>query len=176
MRRCTTILLMSFLLALASNALAEPAEAMGSRPPLGSRARQLMLKFKLLRDSPNTPLASSLDHNRRQWELLSPDERDQFRRTAVAFLRKRPAEQEKLLERYSRLIQMSAEQRQAYQQRSRWLQAVVATLSERQRAELNKLPLEQRARRIIELRDRLVREGKLVLAPTTRPTTAPAGN
>ena len=134
-----------------------------SAPPLGSRARQLTLKFRLLRESAGTELASALDHNRQEWELLSPDQRDQFRRTAVAFLQKNPAQQDKLLEHYAQFIEMSEQKREAYQRRAQWLQAVVATLTPEQREQLERLPLAQRAQRLVALRDQLVREGKLVL-------------
>lgn len=141
------------------------------RPPAGSIAAQLRLKQILLAEQQGTTLATTLRHNRRQWESLSPEQRDHYRRVAVAFLRENPEKQRELIERYDRFIKMSAERRQAYRQREQWLKVVVASFTPRQRDELRNMPAEQRARQLIARRDELVRQGKLTLEePTTQPT------
>jgi len=142
-------------------------------PPPGSIASQLRLKFRLMRIN-NGTLASSLDHNRKEWQDLLPDEREQYRREAVAFLRKSPEERDELLQRFEKLLNMSAERRDAYRRRAKWLQAVIETLTPAQRQELEKLTPTARARRLIEIRDELVRQGKLKLEEPTDSASAPA--
>ena len=144
-------------------------------PPPGSIASQLRLKFRLMRINSGT-LASSLDHNRTEWLNLLPDEREQYRREAVAFLKKSPEERSKLLQRFEKLLKMSAERRQAYRRRAKWLKAVIETLTPAQGQQLEKLTPTARARRLIEIRDELVRRGKLKLEEpaTTSATGAPA--
>ena len=171
---------------LAGGALADNgASELLHRPPSGSIARQLRLKFQLMRESSGT-LAAALSHNREAWERLSPEQRDRFRRRAYAFLQKDPRQQQRLLDDFEKFIKMSADQRVAYRQRAEWLNAVVASLTDSQRQQLLNLPPLERARRLIALRDELVRQGRLKLdvsvpkpapasSPLKEPTTQPAG-
>ena len=149
---------------------ASPAGAI--RPAKGSVAAQLALQYKLQAAGDGLSLAAALDHSRDAWESLSPDEREKFRKVALAILRKDPAEQEELLAHYEKLIKMSAERQKAYERRAAWLKAVLDTLSEDEKKQLLAMPPRDRAARLIELRDKLVAEGKLVLKePDTQPAT-----
>ncbi|MFP3936938.1 MAG: DUF3106 domain-containing protein [Phycisphaerae bacterium] len=173
MRKLTgTILLIVFVgLGLASRLCAQGDSDALRRPPAGSIAAQLRLKQKLLAEQQGTTLAATLRHNRRQWESLSPEQRDHYRRVAVAFLRENPDKQRELIEHYDEFIKMSAERRQAYRQRERWLKVVVASFTPRERDELRNMPADERARRLITRRDKLVEQGKLKLEePTTQPS------
>ncbi|MFW6066439.1 MAG: hypothetical protein ACOC9S_06420, partial [Planctomycetota bacterium] len=82
-----------------------------------------------------------------------------------------PDKQRELIEHYDEFIKMSAERRQAYRQRERWLKVVVASFTPRERDELRNMPADERARRLITRRDKLVEQGKLKLEePTTQPS------
>jgi len=140
-------------------------------PPKGSLAAQLRLRLRLeMAGGPS--LAASMDHNRQEWELLTPEQREQFRQYAVAFLKKNAAEQEQLIQSYSAFLSLNAQKREAFRRRAQWVKAVVGTFSPAQRQELTRMPSLDRAKALIARRDELVRQGKLVL---DEPTTAPVG-
>ena len=129
--------------------------------PLGSVARQVHLKLRIMRLADGTSLAAALRHSRQAWESLSPDEREQYRREARAFLQKPADEQQRLLVHYETLIRMSAAKRDAYRRRARWLAVVVASFTDPQRAEMQRLPPKQRAQRLLARKAELIRQGKL---------------
>jgi len=155
------------------------AGGQSDRPILGkasgaSVSRQLMLKYRLRKIADGT-LTASLDHNRQEWRRLSADQRDRYRRDALAFLGKSDDEQRKLLAQYEKLARLSARKRRAYQHRAKWLKVVVASFSPAELKALRDLPPRRRARRLLERRDELVRYGKLILEPEKTPAaTAPA--
>jgi len=176
MRLLKTALTVLVLAALSGAALADGPDAT-RRSPRGSIARQLLLKYRLDRIAEGT-LVSSLNHNRREWKLLSPDQREQYRNEARAFLAKSPQEQKRLVKHFEKVVKLSAEKRIAYRRRAKWLKVVVASFTPQQRRKLGTLSPQERARRILARRDELVREGKLsfgdpkarpAIAPTTRP-------
>ncbi|HUT60856.1 MAG TPA: DUF3106 domain-containing protein [Phycisphaerae bacterium] len=148
-----------------------------SRPPAGSIAAQLRLAAKL-RAIKGPTLAAALDHNRAEWEALSPDERSRFREHAVAFLNESPEQQERLLEQYRRLIQMSAERREEYRRTAKWLAVVAESFTAAERQALLQMPPEKRARVILERKAELIRRGVLPREPegplTGTPATMPA--
>ncbi|MHC4984001.1 MAG: DUF3106 domain-containing protein [Planctomycetota bacterium] len=141
-------------------------------------ATQLKLKRRLLKDVGKGGLAKTLAHVQEEWESLTPDQRRQFRRQALAFLHKTDEQQEDLLRRYDKLIEMTAERREKYRQRAKWLAAVVKWLEENDPDRIDELkqmrPLD-RAGELIELRDKLVRENKISpQEPATRPADEPS--
>ena len=154
---------------------AEPSGDIGTdlltRPPRGSLAAQLRLKLSLQMSSGGGSLVASLDHNRHEWQMLSPEQRERFRGMAVAFLDKDPKEQERLLQRYSDFLALNKTKREQYKARARWVRAVVATFTIEQRKQLEAMSSVERARAIIARRNELVRQGKLRIDP---PTTRPA--
>lgn len=154
--------------AAAQNAIGRDTSPL--KPPRGSVARQLMLRYRLEKIA-NGTLTASLDHNRTQWERFSPEQRERYRDEALAFLKANPAQQEKLVAHYEKLMELSARRREKYRRTAEWIQAVVATLSEEQRAELLQMSAERRARILRERRDELIRAGELTIDP---PATAPA--
>jgi hypothetical protein len=178
-----TLHILSFALPgilLAQMALAE-GEALAvsgglNEPPVGSRAGQLRLKFQLQTATSGGTLAASIDHNQQEWKLLSPDQRELFRKQAVAFLDKNPGEQEKLMKHYSDFLALSKDKREEYRRRSEWLKVVVASFSEEEKAHLEKMLPADRAKMLITRRDEMVRAGKLKLdSPATQPaSTQPA--
>ena len=153
-------------------ALAQPAGDKDAR--WGSVARQLMLKHRLQKIATAT-LASSLDHNRRRWESLSPDQREQYRRDALAFEKKSVEDQEKLIKQYDKLIKLPPDKREAYRRRARWLKVVAASFTAEQRRQLMALPPDQRARELLERKAHLIREGKLKDDAATAPRKGPQG-
>jgi len=157
-------------------ALADDADGSGlTRPPAGSIARQLRLKMKLHRITPGGSLVAALKHNRQEWESLTPDQRGRFRKSFLAFLHKSEAEQEKILTHYEKLFKMTAERRDAYRQRAKWLAVVVESFTPAERAALQKMTPDDRARKILARKALLIKQGKLPGgAPTTAPSTAPA--
>jgi hypothetical protein len=142
-----------------------------TRPPRGSLAAQLRLKLSL-QMSGGTSLAASMNHNRLDWEVLSPEQRERFRGMAVAFLNKDPKEQETLLRRYSDFLSLDKQKREEYRTRADWVRAVVASFTPQERKNLASMSSMDRAKALIARRDELVSQGKLKVA--TSPTTAPA--
>lgn len=141
------------------------------RPPRGSLAAQLRLKLSL-QMSGGTSLAASLDHNRQEWEMLTPEQRERFRGIAVAFLDKDPKEQEKLLRSYSAFLSLNKQKREAYRIRAEWVRVVVASFTPEQRKQLASMSSMDRAKALIARREELRSQGKL--PPTTQPTPPPA--
>ncbi len=142
-----------------------------TRPPRGSLAAQLRLKLSL-QMSGGTSLAASLDHNRQEWEMLTPEQRERFRGIAVAFLDKDPKEQEKLLRSYSAFLSLNKQKREAYRIRAEWVRVVVASFTPEQRKQLASMSSMDRAKALIARREELISQGKR--PPTTQPTTPPA--
>ena len=60
----------------------------------------------------------------------------------------------------------------AYQQRANWLKVVMGTFTAKQRSALERLGLDQRAKRIVQRKGELVAEGRLEL---DEPTSMPDG-
>ncbi len=141
-----------------------------TRPPRGSLAAQLRLKLSL-QMAGGVSLAATLDNNREQWRMLSPDQRERFREYVVSFLKKDAGDQERILKSYSAFLSLTKQKREAYRRRARWVQAVVATFTPDEREELRRMSSVDRAKALITRRDKLVREGKLVL---DEPASAPA--
>ena len=164
------------VMALASaSAPADEGRSSLTKPPAGSIAAQLRLKMKLHRITSGS-LAASLKHNRREWESLTPDQRGRFRKSFLAFLHKSPGQQEKLLVHYEALFKMTAERREAYRQRAKWLDVVVRSFTPEQRQALQEMPPDDRARKILARKAELLKQGRLeVDAPTSAPASAPAG-
>jgi Protein of unknown function (DUF3106) len=150
------------------------------RSPRGSLARQKLLKLKLQRIA-GGPLETALKHNREAWEGLTPDQRQVYRESFLAFLKRSPEKQDELLKRYETLFSMSAERRMAYRRRAEWLAVVAASFTEAQREELRKMAPDERARRIVDRKRELIREGRLIESasesqPSSAPTSAPASS
>lgn len=186
MRRIAIIL--SLAVAAASGSAMAQAQALArqpqpqdepalSRPPRGSIAGQLLLQARLKKAmSDGTTLAASLDHNRSQWDALSPDQRSRFRQEALAFLKESPQEQQRLLRHYEKLIALSADRQERYRQTAEWLRTVNASFTAAERQQLLEMPPDQRAKALLERKAELIRQGKLsaetaATAPTTRPAT-----
>jgi len=136
---------------------------------------QLSLKQRLAKVLGEEGLSGSLDHARLEWSRLTADQKDQMRAQALAFLKKGPQEQERLLAHYDQLVRMTAERREAYRQRAEWLKAAIDWLQANDPGRIEQMKAmntEQRAEAMVELRERLLREGKIVLpgpeAPATR--------
>lgn len=142
------------------------------KPPSGSVAAQLRLKF-LLKAQAEGSLLAAINHSRQDWENLSPDERDQYRRNVLAFLNKSPEDQEKLLQHYDELVRLSAEKKAQYTRRAAWLKAVVERMTPEERKALLNMTPEDRARALVEKRDQLRRQG-VILESASSPATAPA--
>jgi hypothetical protein len=161
-------------LALAATAVAEADDSAALRkPPMGSVAAQLRIKAKIKAQQEGMTLASAINHNRQEWDGLSPDQREDYRGKVYAFLKENPEKQEELLKHYDELIHMSAQKRQQYEERAKWLKAVVDSMTADERKTLLDMTPENQARALIERRDKMIREGKLA-APATKPATAPS--
>ena len=163
----------------ASAAQAGDETAVTRRPPKGSLARQQLLKTRLARIMP-TPLSSALSHNRREWDALTPDQRGQYRRSFLAFLHKSPEERTRLLSHYEKLFKMSADRRDAFRRRAKWLKVVVASFTPAERKAMSAMSPTDRARKLLARKAELIHQGKIkpaaTAAPTSKPpTTRPAG-
>ena len=167
-----TIIASLFLTAAAADA--REAAPSPHRPPRGSLARQRLLKQRLRRITPGS-LAEALRHSRHAWERLTPDQRNSFRRRVLAFRRKSPAEQAKLIGHYEKLFQMTTQRRQTYRERARWLKIVVRSFPPEQREALKRLTPDARARKLLERKALLIRQGLLVpVGAASQPASAPA--
>lgn len=154
-----------------------PAHAAGpdARPPKGSIAAQLRLKMSLRAQAEGLPLSAAIQHNRTEWERLSGDQRDDYRKQVLAFLAQDPRKQAEAIKRYDALIKLSAGQRQELRRQAEWLKVVTAAMDEKQRQALLAMTPDERARVLLAKRDEMVSQGLLVLdSPTTAPATAPA--
>lgn len=142
-----------------------------SRAPRGSLARQLWLKARLATLAPGETLTASLESNRREWELLSPERRQWYVKQAMAFLGLSKEEQERRLRNLTRVIRMDEQTRQAYRHRAEWLKVVVGSFTADERKQLLSLPLKEQAKRILDRKEELIGQGKLTAdQPTTQPT------
>lgn len=172
----TTILTALLLVTLSTSARADDgSDGSSAQPaaPKGSIASQLTLRYKLEAANRGLSLATALNHSREEWERLLPDQRDRIRRVALAILKESDQKQQVIIERWKKLQDMTPERLAAYRRRARVYKAVLASLTAEQREELKKMSLKDRARRILEVRDRLIDEGKLSLdKPTSQPTDA----
>ena len=160
--RQSGLCLLAAVLALSAVAFGQDTTNPLGRPPVGSLARQRLLKIRL-RAIAEGRLQVSLSHNRKEWELLAPDQREQYRRSFLAYLRKSPEEQARILKAYEKWIQADAAQQQAFRRRARWLKVVLKSFSPKQRDQLQRMPLKQRLERILQRKASLVRQGKLTV-------------
>ena len=165
----TALALTGVLSALTGSAWAQARNNQPGRPMI-EVARQLKLKLRLAEVASGDSLAMSI--NRQEWDRLTPDQRDKYRREALAFLGKSPQEQEKVLKHYEQFVRLSDQKREAYLQRAAWLHVVVESFSQQERDELTQLPPDLRAKRLLQRKAELIKQGKL--APDTQPATAPA--
>ncbi len=147
---------------------ADPTPA-APKPPKGSVARQLLLRYKLQAMQEGQSLAAAIDHSRQAWESLQPDQRDRFRQVARAILEQSPEDQQKLLDHYEKLIRMSHARRQAYRRRAEWLKAVMSHLTDQQKQELLRMTPTDRAKRLMEYRQELEQTGTIDLAEDQAP-------
>lgn len=154
------------------------AKQVASKPAPGSIASQLKLRFNLMRSAdcdPYSNLSSALRNNLKGWQNLSPDQREKFRLDAYAFMQRNPREQEKLIQQYEKFISMSPDKQETYRRRADWLKVVVASYSVKERKDLEQMSPTDRAARLIQRRNELVKQGKLSLVePATKPTSQPA--
>lgn len=149
------------------------------KPRFGSVASQKLLKMRIWRRTGGS-LAASVTRNLQEWDALSPDQREQYRKKAFAFLTKNPGQQDKMLDDFRKFLQLSARKQAAYRRRAQWLKAVIASFSPEQRKELTEMSPDERAKKLIQRRDQLVADGKLKLEepstqPAQTPTTQPSG-
>ncbi len=157
---------------LAAPALADSPtdETPAAVAPRGSIAQQLSLLAKLNAAVQGVDLATSLNHNRREWEQLSPDEREQFREKYRAWAEQNPQQQQEILRQFEEWIRIAGQRKEKYRRMNEWLHVVVESFTPEERAELQKLSSDERARRIVQRRDALVAAGKLALdGPTSGP-------
>lgn len=163
--------------ALAISAVAAEARRKDlAEAPAVSRARQLMLKYRLEKIADGT-LTASLRRNRDVWRKLPADQRENYRKEARAFFRMPVERQKAMLKHYERIANLPPDKRQAFERRAAWLKVVVPSFTPAQRQELRKLPPAQRARKLLARRDELVRQGKLTLAePVAAAASAPTSN
>jgi len=178
MRRILGFILLAGLLAAAALGDGPVAgrTARARKPRFGSAARQRLLKMRL-RLLAGGSLAATVDQNRQEWRTLPPELRQQYRERAYAFLQKNPQRQEEILGNFEKFIRLDPQRRRAYRRRAAWIQKVLATLSDAERRALAEMPAEQRARRLLELKDELEEtEPSAVEAPElpSGPAEAPA--
>ena len=155
--RKTISILAAFLIGAAllpAVAGAQPARRVDPRLIPGSRVRQLLLKQALDKHLSGT-LVAELNHNRKLWASMSPEQRRKLREIYVGFLRLEQEKQVKLLEVMPEFEKLSDRQRKLYRQRAAWLTKVVASLTPAQREQLRLMTPAERAGRLLELKKAL---------------------
>jgi hypothetical protein len=145
---------------------AQPRRPEGKLVP-GSRAQQLVLLEALNKQLAGT-LVAELNQNKNIWSTLSPEQLRELRQRYYAFLRQDPSSQADLIQTAEQFRHLSDEQREAYRQRAEWLSKVVATLTPHEREELIRMTPTDRAKRLLEVKARIVDS-----QPTSLPATLP---
>ena len=162
-----------FALATAAPSLAWAQAAKPADKPVVTKAQQLRMRMQLMSLNDDQSMAARMN-NGLEWSKLSPDQQEKIREEALAFMGKSEAEQAKLLAYYQRLIRLDAPRRDAYLARAAWLRVVVDSYTPAERQSLEVLPPQDRAARLVERKEQLIREGKLPADPTTAELSTPA--
>jgi len=165
------ITMLTALLAVALPPAAASAQEVPRRDPAripGSRVRQLLLKQALEKEADGT-LVATLTQYKRIYKALDAEQLSELRKKAYMIRRLPPAEQADLFRSAHKLLHLSPEHRQAYRQRAEWLEKVVKSLTREQIEELKAMTPEQRGRRLLELKAKI-----LATQPATQPASAPA--
>ncbi len=124
-------------------------------PAAAGKARQLLLK-KALSAKIDGTLVATLNRNKDKWDGMTPEAKQQHRERFYAFLKANPTEQANLVNAAERFEKLSPAQQEAYRVRAVWLKKVVASLTKAEREALKQLPPDQRARKLLELKAKLV--------------------
>lgn len=146
----------------AASAKDDPAKAPKGKGP-GAAARQLLLKQRLDKITGGT-LASELNRNRSVYAAMTPQQRRDLREKVYSFLKENPDRQVRIIQAADELLNQTP----AEKARTAWLAKVVASLSAEEKARLSQMPPDQRAKRFLELKAKLV--------PAPAPTTQPAAS
>jgi hypothetical protein len=157
------------LLAAAVPSVVVAQQAASGDAGVVSKAQQLRLRMQVRAITDDQTMAARLSSGL-EWSRLSPDQQEKIREEVLAFMGKSEAEQDKLLTHYERLIRLGAAQREAYLARAAWLRVVVDSYTPAERKAMESLPPQERAARLIERKEQLIREGKLA-DTATEPAT-----
>lgn len=161
--------------ALATTRPANEEAASASDETMVSVTEQLRLKRRLLMGSQS--LAEALREHRRQWDRLAPEDREQMRRRELAFQQADPKTQQQVVRAWEAFSRMTPQEREQYRRRMLWMQAVLDRLTPGQKADLMRLPADQRARELVRLGRSLGIEKPSEPerpGPATQPATQPA--
>jgi len=146
----------SHILIVALVAAAFVAPVVGQdRATKASQARQLLLKNAINEKIEGT-LAATLNKNQERWAAMTPEQRQQHRDRILAWYNQDPERQKDLIKAFEEFRKLSPTQQEAFRKRAVWLKKVVASLTPRQREALKRLPPAERAKRLLELKARLV--------------------
>lgn len=136
--------------------------------------RQLRLKRQLLLGSQES-LVATLRSNMLEWQKLTPEQRQQLRRQAYAFLRDAtPQQQKEIVDAWANFYQMTGQQKDLYRERARWIKAVLDSLPPQRKTELSKMAPADQAKELLRLKAQMQAEGKLAPDMPTTATSAPA--
>ena len=142
------------IVALVAATLVGPVVAQ-NRAAKASQARQLLLK-KAINEKIEGTLAATLNKNRERWAAMTPEQRQQHRDRIDAFFKEDPQRQKDLLKAFEEFRKLSPRQQEMFRERAVWLKKVVASLTPAEREALKKLPAAERAKRLLELKAKLV--------------------
>jgi hypothetical protein len=163
MRSASYILTVALAAALLAGAVsADPAA-------VAFRTRQLLLK-KAIDSKMDGTLVAELSRNRKAWGNKTPEQLRMLREHYRAFLKEDPARQANLIQAFEEFSKLSLRQRELYRQRAIWLNRVVSSLTQAEREALKKLPPDERAKRLLELKAKLVDKRPPAGTPTTTAT------
>ncbi len=105
-----------------------------------------------------TSLRESIGHEqtaRQRWAELTRQQQDHARQQALAFLKRDPDEQQRLIDSYAQAVAEDPAAQAAWQHRSHWLQEVLESFTPKQRDALRQMSPARRAQTFIQRRKEL---------------------
>lgn len=162
MSKWTRILICSALALSATAATAAPKSASAKGKGPGSKAQQLLLIQRMDKVAKRT-LVAELNRNRDVYGAMTPQQRRDLREKVYSFLRQNPDRQVRILQAARELLAQTPVQKA----RSAWLAKVVASLSAEEKDRLRRMSPAQRAKRLLELKAKLVDKATSAAQPAT---------
>ena len=162
MARLTRILMLVAVVLAAAWSPAYPKDGKGP----GSKARQLLLKQALDKQISGT-LVAELNRNKQVYDRLNPQQLRDLRAKVYMFKKEDPDRQVRIIEAGMEFLGLSPKHQDMYRRQAAWLKKVNASLTPQQRERLKRMTPRDRAKRMLELKAKLVPPP----APATNTTT-----
>jgi hypothetical protein len=172
---CILVCLLAALAVLP--AMAQEVPKVDPRQVPGTTARQVLLR-QALDKLQSGSLVQELNQNAKLFAAMTPEERRRLQQRYYAFLREDPQRQVYLIEANAEFQKLTDGQRKSFEERAAWLTKVVASLNDQGRKDLLAMPPQERAKRLLELKAKLVdaatQPAGLQPATSSKPASKPA--